>query len=159
MWVEEFTIENVRCFDSETSLSFSSSASSACKWTTFLSENGGGKSTALQAIALLLAGPEGAEKLLPHPLGWLRDDSRVGKISARIHRDSVDPGEFGTEKIRRAFGYSYSITGAQPLTVNNKLYTEPTIVPWGQKVLSWLRQNAFPSKGEGWFSVGYGAFR
>jgi hypothetical protein len=34
----------------------------------------------LQALGLLLAGPEGANQLLTRPLGWLRDEGRGGKI-------------------------------------------------------------------------------
>lgn len=158
MWVEELTIENIRCFAAETRIRFSR-GENPFTWVSFLSENGGGKSTALQALGLLLAGPEGAQKLVPRPVGWLRDESKAGKIAARIHQDDCDPGRHGTEKVRRAFGYSYTLTGNQPLTINQKLYTEPTIVPAGQTILSWLRENAFTSKGTGWFAAGYGAFR
>jgi len=161
MWVEELRIENIRSFDEETTVVFRhpDDSESPCKWVTFLSENGGGKSTALQALGLLLAGPEGAQTLLPRPAGWLRDESKPGKISARLRKDLGDPGEFGEKKVRNAFGYSYAITGSQHLTIGGKVYTEPTISPAPQKVLSWLRQNAFPSSGKGWFAVGYGAFR
>jgi hypothetical protein len=158
MWVEELTIENIRCFESM-SIRFTQGMDSPHRWVTFLSENGGGKSTALQALGLLLAGPEGAQKLLPRPVGWLRNEELPGKIATRIHKDNNDPGEFGTEKIARNFGYSYNLTGTRPLTVNNKLYTEPSVVPSGQKILAWLRENAFPSGKSGWFAVGYGAFR
>jgi energy-coupling factor transporter ATP-binding protein EcfA2 len=146
MWVEELTIENIRCFPSET-LRFSGGRD-RCPWVTFLGDNGGGKSTVLQALGLLLAGPEGAQTLVPRPMGWLRDEGKVGRIGARIHQDENDPGKHGTEKVRHAFTYSYVLTGSQSLTVNNKLYTEPSIVPAsaGRKILSWLRQNAFASK-------------
>jgi recombinational DNA repair ATPase RecF len=60
MWVEELSIENIRCFKSAT-LRFAS-GDARYPWVTFLSENGGGKTTALQALGLLLAGPEGAQK-------------------------------------------------------------------------------------------------
>jgi hypothetical protein len=158
MWVEELHIDNVRCFESQT-LRFSTRGNTPHPWVTFLSENGGGKSTALQALALLLAGPEGALNLLPRPLGWLRDDSKAGKVGIKIHQHDADPGKRGLEKVRKAFGFSYSITGDKPLTLNNKLYTEPSLVPAGQSILTWLRENAFTSKGEGWFAAGYGAFR
>src|ERR1700685_1451245 len=145
MWVESLELENVRCFESA-SLRFLRKAEDPYQWVTFLGENGCGKSTALQALGLLLAGPEGAQSLLPRPLGWLRDESKQGKISTRIHQDDKDPGKFGSEKIRRAFGFSFSLTGIKPLTVNNRFYTEPSIVPAGQKILTWLRENAFPSE-------------
>ncbi len=157
MWVEELRLENIRCFEAET-LQFKRNKN-PYRWITFLGENGGGKSTALQALGLLLAGPEGAQILLSRPLGWLRDDRQAGKISTRIHQDENDPGSHGNTKVRHAFSYSYAISGSKPLTINHKLYTEPSIVPAGQDSLSWLRANAFPSKGLGWFAVGYGAFR
>ena len=103
-------------------------------------KTGGGKITALQALGLLLAGPEGAQRLLPRPVGWLRDETKPGKVMTRIHQDDNDPGQHGIDKVRRVFGYSYTLTGSQPQTINNKLYTEPTIVPSGQRVLSWLRE-------------------
>jgi len=55
MWVEELSLENIRCFEKAT-IKFSKKEQ---PWITFLGENGGGKSTALQALGLLLAGPEG----------------------------------------------------------------------------------------------------
>ena len=128
MWVESLELENIRCFESA-SLRFVRKAEDPYKWVTFLGENGCGKSTALLALGLLLAGPEGAQSLLPRPLGWLRDESKQGKISAQIHQDDDDPGQFGSEKIRRAYGFSFWLTGTKPLTVNNRLYTEPSIVP------------------------------
>ncbi len=159
MWVEELSIENIRCFQSQR-IRFADSGT-PYPWVTFLGENGGGKSTALQTLGLLLAGPEGAQKLLPRPQGWLRDEANAGKIGVRIHQDDNDPGKHGTEKVKHAFTYSYNLTGSRSLTVNNKLFTEPSIVPAaaGRKTLSWLRQNAFASQNIGWFSVGYGAFR
>ena len=158
MWVEELQIENIRCFES-CKLKFSMGSDSGYRWVTFLGENGGGKSTALQTLALLLAGPEGALQLESRPLGWVRNEDRPGKISTRIHQDSGDAGQHGKDKIRRAFSYSYHLTGTKHLTIGNKLYTEAAIVPAGNQILTWLRENAFPSKGEGWFAVGYGAFR
>jgi hypothetical protein len=114
MWVEELAIENIRCFESE-SIRFTEGLDRPHRWITFLSENGGGKSTALQALGLLLAGPEGAQKLLPRPIGWLRKEKEPGKIATRIHKEENDPGAFGTEKKRLAFGYSYTLTGTEPL--------------------------------------------
>jgi predicted ATPase len=156
MWVEELTLENIRCFEKATLKFFKKEES--YRWITFLSENGGGKSTAIQALGLLLAGPEGAQQLL-RPAGWLRKEDQVGKISIRIHQGDNDPGKYGEEKVSRVFGYTYFITGSQPMTIRNKQYTEPTIVENTERRLTWLRQNALTSRGYGWFAVGYGAFR
>jgi energy-coupling factor transporter ATP-binding protein EcfA2 len=124
-----------------------------------LGENGGGKSTALQALGLLLAGPEGAGQLT-RPLGWIRNEEQVGKISTRIHQGKNDPGKYGGDKrVDRAFRVTYFMTGSQPVTIRKKTFTEPTIVENKEKRLTWLRQNALTSKGNGWFAVGYGAFR
>lgn len=153
MKVEELTLENIRCFEKAT-LKFRNR-----NWVTLLSQNGSGKSTVLQSLALLLAGPEGAQKLTPRPVGWLRDESQRGKLSIKIHQSDCDPGQFGSEKITRTFGYSFFLTGSRPLTVGNKVYTEPGVHESPEKRLTWLRQNAFTSKGSGWFAVGYGAFR
>ncbi len=157
MWVEELELKNIKCFENvKIRLS-----SKGCKrpWITFLSENGGGKSTALQALALLLAGPEGAQKLLPRPLAWLKDESQAGLITAHIHQGKNDPGQHGDEKVRKAFGYSYHVTGSKPITIRNRSYSEPAIIESKETNLSWLRQNALTSTGKGWFAVGYGAFR
>jgi predicted ATP-binding protein involved in virulence len=159
MWVEKLTLENIKCFDN-CEMVFGT-ANSRYKWVTLLGENGGGKSTALQALGLLLAGPEGATKLLNSPQGWLRNESNVGKIGVKIHQDKKDPGKFGDTKVTKTFAYNYLITGSQAVEVSKKIYTEPTILEGEVQVrlLSWLRENALLPKGKGWFSAGYGAFR
>lgn len=153
MIIEELTLENIRCFE-KTTLRFKGK-----KWITLLSQNGCGKSTILQSVALLLAGPEGAQKLAPRPVGWLRNEDQPGKLSIKIHQADSDPGQFGSKQVTRSFGYTFFVTGSKPLTIRNKVYTEPGIHESVEKRLSWLRQNAFTSKGTGWFAVGYGAFR
>ena len=153
MLIEELTLENIRCFEKAT-LKFKNR-----KWVTLLSQNGCGKSTVLQSLGLLLAGPEGAQKLAPRPVSWLRDEDQRGKLSIKIHQSDNDPGQFGSEKVTRSFGYTFFLTGSKQLTVGNRVFTEPGVHESPEKRLTWLRQNAFTSKGKGWFAVGYGAFR
>jgi predicted ATPase len=157
MLIEEVKVENIRCFEG-LSLRFLRGGN-PYRWVTFLSENGGGKSTVLQALGLLLAGPEAAQQLLPRPVGWLRQEGQPGKLSARIHQGPNDPGQFGERKVTRTFGYTFFVTGSQTLTIRNKVFTEPSIQESTDRRLTWLRQNALTSKGKGWFAVGYGAFR
>lgn len=157
MWIEEFSLENIRCFE-KISLKFGNK-SKPFPWITLLSENGNGKSTILQSIGLMLAGPEYSAQLLPRPLGWLKNESQPGKLSIRIHKDDCDSGEYGVEKRRTAFGYSMHVTGTEKLSIRNKVFTEPGFHESRDTILTWLRQNAFSSGNSGWFGVGYGAFR
>lgn len=157
MWIEELSLENIKCFE-KINLRFGTTHAPA-KWVTLLSENGSGKTTILQAIALMLAGPEAAIQLLPRPVGWLKNQKYAGKISARLHKDVNDSGVFGVDKKRTAFGYSMHVSGKEPLTIRNKVHTVPGIHESSDRILSWLRQNAFSSQSDGWFAVGYGAFR
>lgn len=160
MWVETVHLENIKCFE-KTAIRLGTKKT-PYPWVTLLGENGSGKSTILQALALLLAGPEGAALLYQRPEGWLRQESYPGKISARFHQDDADFGQFGGEKKeRKVFQYTLYVTGSQKLTINNKVFTEPVITEdTNSRVLPWLREHAFLSKGNvGWFGVGYGAFR
>ena len=157
MWVEELRLDNIKCFDGVT-LQFAKKEG-AYRWITFLGDNGGGKSTALQALALLLAGPESIQKLAPRPIGWLRDEKKIGVISTRIHKSENDFGNFGAEQKMSAFVYSFFVTGSQNVAIRNRTYSEPAIIEKSGKQLSWLRKNAFSSAGKGWFAAGYGAFR
>lgn len=158
MWIEELSLENIKCFEKLT-LRFSEKSNPQPKWITLLSENGSGKSTILQSLALMLAGPESASQLLPRPTGWLKDESKFGKISIRIHKDDCDSGKHGEDKKRTTFSYSQHVTGSSQISIRNKLHTQPGIHESPDKALSWLRQNAFSPQSEGWFAAGYGAFR
>jgi energy-coupling factor transporter ATP-binding protein EcfA2 len=157
MWVEEFSLENIRCFEN-VKLVFKE-RSEPFKWITLLSENGGGKSTILQAMALLLAGPEGSRTLLPRPDGWVRNEERIGKMWIKIHQGQNDPGKYGDVQVATHFAYSYFITGNERVVVNQKEYTEPVLQENPQRTLTWLRKNAFSKDSKGWFAVGYGCFR
>ncbi len=158
MWVQELTLENIKCFE-KIHLKLGTK-DAAHKWVTLLGENGGGKSTVLQALGLLLAGPEGAPKLLTRPAGWLREENTIGKLSIKIHQGENDPGKFGgAVKERKAFGYTFFVTGREPLKIRNVTYTEPAIVENKDRIMGWVRENALTSKGKGWFAAGFGAFR
>jgi hypothetical protein len=169
MWLKTVEIENIKCFE-RLELTFTDGKSKhpqPYRWITLLGENGVGKSTLLQAIGLLLAGPEAAKELLPRPTGWARTPSRPGKLTAQIAQDEGDQGVCGKDKISKNFSYDYFVTGDQEVKVhpgNRKrqsaeIYTEPAIVEKSSKLLGWLRANAFASGNEGWFAAGYGSFR
>lgn len=159
MWVQELTLENIKCFE-RTSFKLGS-GDGPYPWVTLLGENGGGKSTVLQALGVLLAGAESVQSLLPRPVGWLRDQGYPGLIKVQIHQGDDDSGQFGTEKIRKSFGYSFNVTGTKRLIINNKHYNEPAVFETAnsRKHHSWLRQNAYAADAAGWFAAGYGPFR
>jgi energy-coupling factor transporter ATP-binding protein EcfA2 len=169
MWVASVTLTNIKCFQ-EQEISFVRNhrdrldRAQPYYWITLLGENGVGKSTILQTLALLLAGPEAAKELLPRPTGWVRDPKTVGKITAVLHKEANDTGTFGEDRQRKTFSLSYFVTGSNPIEVGTtkdkkQTYTEPALVEASTKSLSWLRANAFASGSQGWFAVGYGAFR
>ncbi|MCK6614378.1 MAG: AAA family ATPase [Ignavibacteriaceae bacterium] len=157
MWIEELTVENIKGFE-KINLKFSKKKEPV-KWITLLGENGGGKSTVLQSLGLLLAGPEHVNKLLPVPTGWVRKEGQSGKLTIRIHQGSNDPGTFGEKQQSKSFSYTYFVTGSKQTEIRKKIYTEPAILENPEKRLTWLKQNALTSKGKGWFAAGYGAFR
>ncbi|MBI1927328.1 AAA family ATPase, partial [Candidatus Poribacteria bacterium] len=163
MWIERIKLKNIKCFeDIEFILTRNQKTGSKAepyRWITLLGENGVGKSTILQAIGLLLAGPEAAKELLPRPAGWVRDTSEPGKLTAVIHKEESDAGSFGEKRVWKTFSYSYFVTGDKPVKVRGETYTEPALIEESAKVLSWLRANAFASGNEGWFATGYGSFR
>lgn len=159
MWIEALTVENIKCFEKQTIRLGSSKE--VYPWITFLGENGTGKSTILQALAIMLAGPEGANQLLK-PEGWLKDIKKRGTLNVILHQGENDPGLFGGDKKeRKKFSYTLYVTGNENIIINNKTYTEPVFIENTSNVrsLSWLRQNALLPKGKGWFGAGYGAFR
>lgn len=160
MWIEEITLVNIKCFENQT-IKFGTKEH-PYRWVNLLGENGGGKSTVLQAVALLLAGPDGAKQLIPRPEGWLRNEKEPGRITIRLHQGSNDPGKFGDQKERKVFQYSLYISGREKIKINNKDYFEPEIIPvtgTQGKAGTWLRENALTAKQKGWFAVGFGAFR
>jgi predicted ATPase len=155
MWIEDLGIINIRSFEEE-ELSFTRAKGKPYRWVTLLGENGGGKSTLLQALGLLLAGPEGAQTLVPRPVGWLRNESELGVMRLRLHQGPMDPGRAKS----KAFTHYQAVTGRDPILLRKQMYTEPTLVGWPTTPqLSWLRENVFASRGSGWFAAGYGAFR
>ncbi len=169
MWVESITLTNIKCFQHQ-EISFKldpkvrRDRAKPYSWITLLGENGVGKSTILQALGLLLAGPEAAKELLPRPTGWVRDPQILGKLTAILHKEEVDIGTFGEDRPRKTFSLSYFVTGSIAVEVGTskdkqQTYTEPALVEDSTRTLSWLRANAFASGSQGWFAVGYGAFR
>jgi energy-coupling factor transporter ATP-binding protein EcfA2 len=159
MWVESITLDNIKCFQKQ-KISFIRDPNTTQRqeklynWVTLLGENGVGKSTILQSLALLLAGPVAALELLPRPNGWLQNQNFPGSLNITLRTNSPN------QNSASSFSYSYLVTGARPLEVNNimedkQTYTEPSIIPQRSDDLLFLRINPHILG----FAVGYGAFR
>lgn len=154
MRLTELSLENIKCFES-----VRLKLDQKHRWFTLLSPNAGGKSTLLQAAAVMLAGPEAVRQLYPRPEGWVRDPSQVGKVGAKLFQGPHDPGKYGgDERETHYFGYTTHVV-PPGVKHRNRMYNEPTFEENPEARLTWLRNNAFLSKGIGWFAVGYGAFR
>lgn len=63
MYIEELHLQNIKCFK-DLHIDFRDENDNPRKWTVLLGENGVGKSTLLQAVALCLCGHDDAERLL-----------------------------------------------------------------------------------------------
>lgn len=147
MFLHKVSLRHIKCFE-EITLSFTPPKGGQGGWYVILGENGTGKSTLLQAIALGLAGRERASTLLPNPSGWVPGDvpwgecrlelepaaetgnPRRGRAEYMINRD---PGEF------EGLGY---VSRSSVLFPGSKTKPSP-----------WLFQHA------GFVIAGYGPFR
>ena len=146
MWVEELRLQNIKCFEDVT-IPLGENGK-PYKWVTFLSENGGGKTTALQALGLLLVGRTEAQILVPRPNGLVRNGSSECTMSTDIILDESDEGFGETERdvdeYKREFKLNTSGLVVKRFKVN-------------RLGISRRRENTKVRAGH--FSAGYGAFR
>lgn len=68
MYLTQFTVRQVKGF-ADVTLDFQQPDGSIRLWNVIIGENGTGKTTLLQAIAMALAGEKAASVLLPRPSG------------------------------------------------------------------------------------------
>jgi len=160
MWLKSIEIKNIKGFQEQKILFHHKN--NPYKWITLLGENGVGKSTLLQAIALLLAGSDAAKKMVSSPQYWVRNDSEYGQLTATIQKESDDVGMMQNEgKNKLSYNYSYVLIGNKNIKISQKNYPANTLNPKNKNTdtLEWLRTNAFTLDSQGWFASGYGAFR
>ncbi|MCS4249464.1 AAA family ATPase [Pseudomonas sp. BIGb0164] len=112
MFLMQVSLRNVRSIKS-LDLDFRSSEGNARRWTLLLGENGCGKSSALRAIALLLAGSEALPDLLGEPDAWIRNGSKKCLISGILATAKGEIREIALEinrgdGIRQIFSRNHS---------------------------------------------------
>jgi energy-coupling factor transporter ATP-binding protein EcfA2 len=150
MYVREIHIENIRGFD-QVHLDLDRGGGKYAGWTVIAGPNGTGKSTLLRAIALAVAGPSMANKLVQSFAGWVREGAREGKARVNLAVGPKDvyqnppamfdrgPEDIGLRwEVQKGGGEPYLLQDGENLTS-----------PWGP----WATN---PS---GWFLAGYGPFR
>ncbi len=173
MYLRRLTLKNIKCFH-ELSIDFTEKKQ-ARLWTTLFGENGLGKSTLLQAIGVVLAGPSAVRELLPVAEGWVRRGAPYGEIEAELLWTEGDTLIQGWPKKVTPYVVRYIVTGSDPERLPESLakefyYTVPTLVPWpGEgtskqrenitKDMRRLQQSAYAEGKTGWLGCGYGPFR
>lgn len=112
MFLIKVALRNVRSIKS-LDLDFRSTEGDARRWTLLLGENGCGKSSALRAIALLLAGSEALPDLLGEPDAWIRNGAKKCVIGGTLVTAKGEVREIALEinrgdGIRQIFSRNHS---------------------------------------------------
>jgi hypothetical protein len=154
MYLENLRLENIKCFE-DLEINFMEARGKPRLMTVMLGDNGVGKSTLLQAIAIGLGG-ERITDLLAERLGnWVRIENKQGRIGATIRPGDSDPG--APKKRRLQVGYL--ATGDKPVTVDGIFYDKLTISAKQSDDLQILTRTAYSEASKGWLACGYGPFR
>lgn len=171
MYLHSLTIKDVKCFHDLT-LSFVGENDEVRKWTVLLGENGLGKSTLLQSIAVVLAGPGAVRELLPVAEGWTRNGATHGLIRGVLQWHEGDAQRPRWPK-KNPYNAGFAVIGSaknQPSSLA-ALSTVPAIVEWTDeklpsrekekrsKEMSRLKGTAYAEGKPGWLGCGYGPFR
>jgi AAA domain, putative AbiEii toxin, Type IV TA system len=175
MYLREVRLRDIKCFD-EIKLDFSNPGGTGedaiRKWTVILGENGLGKSSLLQSIAVPLAGPSAIRELLPVADGWVRFGRPYGEINAVLTWTDGD-AQLPRWPKRTPYHANFVVTGDEPRKLPEGLQdvsTVPVIVDWqghggrqdreiASKEMSRLKKTAYAENQKGWFACGYGPFR
>jgi ABC-type multidrug transport system ATPase subunit len=131
--------------------------------TVILGDNGVGKTTLLQAIAITLGGEKVTNFLLKSPStlygpdldSWTRAGSKLGEIRATIY-----PGKSDEDAPKHKCQASYLATGDEPVeTKDGTFYDRSSISVMPNKDLQILRRTAYADHTQGWLACGYGPLR
>jgi energy-coupling factor transporter ATP-binding protein EcfA2 len=158
MYLKKVVIENVKCFG-RAELDLMGSDGQPKRWNVILGENGTGKSTLLQAIAMALMGPDPANRLARLD-GWTRSSQTRGKLVVEVTVGANDQLTERGRPRREPYIASYAVTGNAEVSIAGVLYDRPTLVFEGTRdQLNSLKRGLLSEKSAGWFAAGYGPFR
>jgi predicted ATPase len=165
MYLEKCTIRNIKCFEDVT-LDFRQSDGSIRLWNVLIGENGTGKSTLLQAIAIALAGQKAASVLLPRPRGWVRAGAQRGEIETTslytqsdlttldVQPEGLEAGQLFHHN--NPVEANYAIIEGIETSIDNRRFDGPTVVALAGPDKNKIDDFNFPMDR---FAVGYGPFR
>ena len=154
MYLQEFTIQGIKCFD-RVELGFPHVGEDYSGWIVLLGGNGMGKSTLLQAMAIALLGPLAGQRLLLSPDGWVRRESRCGELHASIVKGE---GDQAIKPPRGPYDAGIIVTGSKAIEIDGMPYDQPQLVQLRHDKKA-LMTGPYAARNLGWFSCGYGPFR
>jgi len=183
MYIDSVSLQNVKCFQ-DIELKFQTAGQTQDRqsnWNVILGDNGDGKTTLLQAIAVCLMDAATAQKLLD-PSDWVRHGQGTARLTAELRQEEGDKQQPGHPAKDAKLNYTvrYVIVGAGqeiPLEkegVPPRFFPTATILepasdyghlfgPDYERVandVDFIKRNALAKrKNSGWHSCGYGAFR
>jgi energy-coupling factor transporter ATP-binding protein EcfA2 len=171
MYLKKIVLKNIKCFH-ELTLDFTKNETISL-WTVLLGQNGLGKSTLLQAMGVVLAGPDAMRELLPVAEGWVSEGKAYGEIEAELIWTEGDARQSKQSKKDSPYLVRYVVTGDDPKRLPetlSKYHTVPTITPWAgngdkkerssvTKDMNGLNKTAYAEDQSGWLGCGYGPFR
>jgi energy-coupling factor transporter ATP-binding protein EcfA2 len=169
MYLKRFAIRHIKCFET-LELDFFE-GNKPRKWNVILGENGTGKSTLLQAIAVTLAGPEAIKQLLPRPEGWVQVGQERGMLETVVLHGEHDgsftmvpdrPPHFSPQEPLCPREVRYVVTGDKPTEVGKRYFDTPAFVEQDGEDFDYLTRTLYSERGrevQGWLACGYGPFR
>ncbi len=163
MYLQKIRLEKIKCFE-EVEVNFSSGRNKSPRlMTVILGDNGVGKTTLLQAIAIALGG-EKVSNFLQKPFStlygpslerWARVGSKQGNIRATIY-----PGQSDEDAPKHQLQANYLVTGDEPVKAKDgTFYDRSSISAIPSKDLQVLRRTAYADHTQGWLACGYGPLR
>jgi len=183
MYIERVNLQDVKCFQ-DIELKFQTAGQTQDRqsnWNVILGDNGDGKTTLLQAIAVCLMDAATAQKLVD-PSDWARHGQGTAQLTARLIQEEGDKQQPGRslKEPRSDYTVRYLIVdagqevplekeGVPPRFFPTATILEPTsdygrlFGPDYERVaydMDFIKRNAFAKRqNRGWHSCGYGAFR
>jgi predicted ATPase len=154
MYIEKILLQNVKCFE-ELDIDFLQSPGNPRKVTIILGNNGIGKSTLLETLAIALGGDKIMVRLGKTRENWLRFKKDRGTIQATLRRGDQDP----QKPDQKRFNVEFRVTGEKPFEDQGQYYESFSVTSVPCDDLNKLRRTAYSDFEKGWFACGYGPFR